>query len=262
MRTKEQKKFFFRFRSTYIDFPRRRPVTMKPDTHFDLFERPRKTSPIRPTIITDKFNPRIAIIEPTKNIHHPTGIDDPTFLCRPEVRKARREILIKERPPSPSRTIAAVVRHTGDIFPTNEDEENHKYNERSRIVSPTLSPPIQVTIENFDEPNKKPQTILRQTYSPKYGRRASMQHASTVDAKLNSHIKRNQTKIIEGNSGYMKGSKKNSLTSTTTTTDEESIIGRSRKLLVSNKSMGPAPSFVILKEPCKENKWMKQTWYT
>lgn len=210
----------------------------------------------------DKFNPRIAIIEPSKNAHHQTGLESPSYLCRPEVRKARHEILKKERPPTPSRTIATAVKTTGDIFPTNEDDENFKYNERSRIVSPKLSSPVQVTIENFDEPNTKPTTILQSsTHSPKFGRRASMQPNSSVDAKINSHMKRNQTKIVEGNSGYGKGQKKDSLTSTTSTEDEPALMAR-RKMSLMNQNRESAPSFVILKEPCKENKWMKSSWYT
>lgn len=232
---------------------------MKPESHFDLFEQPRKPSPIRNAIIANRFNPRVAVIEPTKNVHHPTGIDDPSYLCSPEVRKARREILIKERPPSPSKTIAAAIRSAGDTFPTNETDEDRKYNEKSRIVSPNLSPPIKVTIENYDEPYKKPTTILRSTQiSPKFGRRSSsIQHASSVDAKhRSSHHKRNQTKIIEGNVGYMK--KKSSLSSTTTT-DDEYLTGL--KKLNDFKSVNAAPSFVVLKDPSKENKWMKSSWY-
>lgn len=249
------------FRSTYVDFPRRRPVTLKPENHFDLFQQTRKPSPIRNAIIANRFNPRVAVIEPTKNVHHPTGIDDSSYLCSPEVRKARREILIKERPPSPSKTIAAAIRSTGDIFATNEEDEDRKYNEKSRIVSPKLNQPIKVTIENFDEPNKKPTTILRSSQiSPRFGRRSSsIQYASSVDAKHRSHNKRNHTKIIEGNVGYMK--KKNSLSSTaTTTTDDEYLAGL--KKLNDCKSVNAAPSFVVLKDPSKENRWMKSSsWY-
>lgn len=241
-----------------MDFPRRRPVTLKPESHFDFFKQSRKPSPIRNAIIANRFNPRVAVIEPTKNVHHPTGIDEPSYLCSPEVRKARREILIKERPPSPSKTIAAAIRSTGHIFPTNEDDEDGKYNEKSHIVSPKLSPPIKVTIENFDEPHKKPTTILRSAQiSPRFGRRSSsIQHASSIDAKHRSYNKRNQTKIIEGNVGYMK--KKNSLSSTTTT-DDEYLTGL--KKLNDFKSVNAAPSFVVLKDPSKENKWMKSSWY-
>lgn len=242
-----------------MDFPRRRPITLKPENHFDFFEQSHKPSPIRNVIIANRFNPRVAVIEPTKNIHHQTGMEDPSYLCSPEVRKARREILIKKRPPSPSKTIAAAIRNTGDIVSTNENDDNRKYNEKSRIVSPKLNPSIKVTIENFDEPNKKPTTILRSTYiSPRYGRRSSsIQHASSVDAKHNrSYNKRNQTTIIEGNVGYIK--KKNSLSSTTTT-DDEYMIGL--KKLNDFKSVMAAPSFVVLKDPSKENKWMKSSWY-
>lgn len=122
-----------------------------------------------------------------------------------------------------------------------------------------MNPPIQVTIENFDEPNKKPTTILRSAHSPKFGRRASIQHASTIDAKSNLHHRRNQTKIIEGNSDYIKLQKKNSLTSTTTTDDEAGMI--SRRKFNGDKSHDQAPSFFVLKEPCKETKWMKSSWY-
>lgn len=168
------------------------------------------------------------------------------------MRKARRENSIKKRPATPSQTIAAAVRSTGQIFPTDEGEENRRYNERSHIVTSAVKPPVHVTIENFDEPSTKPITIIGNK-SPKYGRRISLQMA---DINGNSNAKRNLSKIIEGNHKYT-SKKKSSLSSSTTVDDEYS--SASNKLMSSDSLEGP--SFVILNEPTKNNKWMKSSWY-
>lgn len=170
----------------------------KPESYFDFFDRPRKLSPVRQAIIAPKFNPNphVAIVEPSQ-IQAQTIDKNPFYLCQPEVRKARREILIKKRPASPRQTIAAAVRSTGRILPKNEDDENRSYNERSRIVKSPIKPPIQVTIDNFDEPLAKP-TIMHMDnrMSSVYGRRPSMLMA---DVNGNLQAKRNASKIIEGN---------------------------------------------------------------
>lgn len=267
MEQRDLKKNIFRrylnvyfFSVKFTDFPRRRPSMQRPVSHFDFSERPRKPSPVRPAIMSPKFNRNVAIVEPSQNIHQPPTIDkNPFYLCQPEVRKARREVLIKKRPPSPSQTISASIRNYGRIGKINEDEENQRYNERSHIVSSPVKPPIQVTVDNFDEPSIKPTTLLSapvqitapfQMKSPtKYGRRVSAHNPSISG---NSHAKRNLSKIIEGNYEYTK--KKSSLTSST---DDD--LGNTRKLVSSHSF--DAPSFVVLKDPMKQNKWMKSSWY-
>lgn len=263
---------YFISRSTFIDYPRKRPKTQKPESYFDFFDKPRKASAVPQPIIANKFNnSNVAVIEPSKNVHHSTGINGKvcSYLCQPEVRKARHEILKKKRPPSPTETVASSLKYSNmrKALPTNDENENRLYMEKSRIIPPTPSPPI-VTIENFDEPDTKPITIIRgappNNYGPSYGRRASTIHSPSIDAK-NSYplLQRNQTKIIEGNHEYVKSLKKNSMASIVTSADDEfnrrtSI--DSRKLSHS-QSLDESPSFVVLKEPCKQNKWMKSNWY-
>lgn len=222
----------------------------------------------------------MAIIEPSQNMHHPTGLDvneaPCEYLRQPEVRRARHEILKKKRPPSPNKSIAAAMKYETmkKGVPVDSDEENRLYMERSRMVTPTPSPPVQVTVENVDEPNGKPITLLRGT-SPRYGRRASnAQRSLSVDTEATDTgttplpLQRNHSKIIEGNREYGRGVKKASITSTTTNTTiastEDDTRRRSsipRKLLPT-QSLDESRSFVVLKDPYKQaNKWMKSNWY-
>lgn len=221
--------------------------------------------PPRAPILTNKFSTRVAIIEPSKNIHHPTGIDvDPSYLCQPEVRKARREILIRKRPPSPSKTLAASIKSVGQLLSTNEEEENKIYNANSHIIVPDTKPlPITVTVENFDEPKDKISTILTVNSPKKHGRRASVNNNKITSKELltKGHMQkqRNRTKIIEGNRDYLNSnmSKKNSLssiTTTTTMTDDDASMGT-----LTDSRNPTSKSFVILNEPCTENKWMKSS---
>lgn len=210
------------------------------------------TPPLKAPILRSKYAGRVAVVEPSKNVHHPTGLDaNPFFLCQPEVRKARREILIRERPPSPHKTLAAAIRTAGPIPPVDEDEENKIFREKSRIITSASPKTIHVTVENVDEPRTKPETILTVKNSPKYGRRASAAKPPARDMKANAAKMRNQSKIVEGNRDYNKKlNKKNSITSTTT--DDE---GKS------NSNDETTPSFVVLKDPCNQSKWMKSSWY-
>lgn len=211
-------------------------------------------SPPRASILANKYSTRVAVIEPSKNVHHPTGMDaDPSYLCQPEVRKARRELLIRKRPPSPSKTLAASIKSAGQVLLTNEEEENKIYNAKSHIVtSDTMPVPITVTVENFDDPKDKSSTILTVNSPPKHGRRASMNNNKMASKEATKGIvqkQRNRTKIIEGNRDYFNTNlpKKNSLSSTTTTTNTD------------DEASAPSKSFIILKEPCNENKWMKSS---
>lgn len=265
----------------FAELPRQRPIVQRPESHFDFFDRPRKQSPVQQhAIVTPKFNPNIAIVEPSKhNIHQPpittvaaiaepplTINKNPSYLCQPEVRKARHEVLIKKRPPSPHQTISATIRNIGRPAKLNEDEENKCYNERSNIVTTTVKPPIQVLIDNFDDPSEKPielfplRTPLKVT-----GRRASSMQSSNYNYNPNAYAKRNHSKIIEGNHEYTK--KRTSLLSSTT--DDEmgngyggggAAGGINTRKLVSSHSM-ENPSFVVLNDRLRQNKWMKSTWY-
>lgn len=241
----------------FTEFPRRRPIVSKRESHFDFFEAPRKRSPIRPAIISPKFNPNIAVVEPSQNIHQPpiTIDKNPFYLCQPEVRKARHEVLIKKRPPTPSQTISTAIRRNGPIGRINEDEDNQRYNEQSHIIQSPVKPPVQVIIDNYDEPSIKPIPLLSSApvmSAAKYGRRVSVQ-TSNPNA-INSYAKRNLSKIIEGNYEYTR--KKSSLTSST---DDEHG-NHTRKLLSSQSA--ETPSFVVLNDAVQQNQWMKSSWYS
>lgn len=271
-------------RSTFIEHPRKRPIIQKPDSHFDLFEMPRKVSPLRQPIVTSKFpSANVAIIEPSQNIHEAIRLNEPacTYLRQPEVRRARHEILKKKRPPSPSKSIASAMKYERmkKGLPVDSDEENRIFMEKSRMVTPTPSPPVLVTVENVDDPNAKPITLLRGP-SPKFGRRASfVQRSPSVDARSSIHstatllppaqatpLHRNYSKIIEGNREYGRNAKKASITSTITTTtmastdNDPSWRSMPRKLSHSQSVEEPR-SFVVLKNPHKTGKWMKSNWY-
>lgn len=246
---------------------------------------PRKISPQRQPIITTKFpNSNIAIIEPSTNIHLATKFDEPacTFLRQPEVRRARHEILKKKRPPSPSKSISSTMKYEmmKKGLTVDSDEENRIFMERSRMVTPTPSPPIHVTLENVDDPNAKPITLLRAT-SPKFGRRASVvQRSPSIDVKPTVNTSatllpptpamahhRNHSKIIEGNREYGRGGKKASITSTITTTttasnDNDHNWRSMPRKLSHSQSVEEPRSFVVLKDPYKQTgKWMKSNWY-
>lgn len=181
------------------------------------------------------------------------------------MRKARHEVLIKKRPPSPHQTISATIRSIGRPSKLNEDEENKCYNERSHIVTTPVKPPVQVLIDNFDDPTEKPTALFPlRTPLKVSGRRASSMQSSNYNG--NSYAKRNHSKIIEGNHEYTK--KRTSLLSSTT--DDEmgngsnggggASGGISTRKLVSSHSM-ESPSFVVLNDRMRQNKWMKSTWY-
>lgn len=182
------------------------------------------------------------------------------------MRKARHEVLIKKRPPSPHQTISAAIRSVGRPAKLNEDEENKCYNERSHIVQTPVKPPVQVLIDNFDDPSEKPIALFPLRTPLKVpGRRASSMQTSNYNG--NSFAKRNHSKIIEGNHEYTK--KRTSLLSNTT--DDELGNGSSSgcggggggisaRKLVSSHSL-ENPSFVVLNDRMKQNKWMKSTWY-
>lgn len=272
---------FYAFSVKFAELPRQRPIVQRPESQFDFFDRPRKPSPVHQhASVTPKFNQNIAIVEPSQhNIHQPpstavaatvaapaTTINkNPSFLCQPEVRKARHEVLIKKRPPSPHQTISAAIRSIGRPAKLNEDEENRCYNERSNIVTTSVKSPVQVLIDNFDDPSEKPIALFPlRTPLKVTGRRASSMQSSNYNG--NSYAKRNHSRIIEGNHEYTK--KRTSLLSSTT--DDEMGNGNNggagggaaintRKLVSSHSMEGP--SFVVLNDRMRQSKWMKSTWY-
>lgn len=132
---------------------------------------------------------------------------------------------------------------------TNEDEENRSYNERSRIIKSPVNRKIHVTIENFDEKNAKP--MIHNLNHVKYGRRASTQ---VGDTNANNQSKRRLSKTITGNYEYTSKDRSSFSSSMDDKFDDNN------KKLVSSPNL-ESPSFVILQDPIKQNKWMKPSWY-
>lgn len=172
-----------------------------------------------------------------KQIHHVTTTEDPLnnlpFMCQPEVRKAKKEILIKERSPTRDQPLHQDL----DIFEQNiiglpSAEKTDKSEKPERTVSPVArqpSPSFKLMVQNVDDPGG----TFRKTI-PKFGRRAS--HAVSE-----AHRLRNRTRVIEGNRKYCDA--------------------KETKDLKNRRSTDQAPSFIVLNEPCKQNKWMKPSWY-
>lgn len=210
------------FRATYLDFPRSRPTVTKPSSNIKLGE----TNPKPPVNVSDnKFesNPLI------KNIHEPI-LEDLSFLCQPEVRRAKKEMLIKER-----QAYKEPATNTMDTTFSGGPTDDLKANKSALppasargepLKSRNASPSFKLTVKNVDDPGG---TFKKTT--PKFGRRASI--------GKEAHRLRNRTKIIEGNREYV-----------------EPMPDHRRK------STRDGPSFIVLNEPCKQSKWMKPLWYS
>lgn len=160
-------------------------------------------------------------------------MEDLPFMCQPEVRRAKKDLLLKNR--SPRREINnnnAEQTFQADFVgsPTDDLKSNNSAALKSpRTKSRNISPSFKLTVQNVDDPGGS----FKKKLSPKFGRRAS----KDVKRGKDSHKMRNQTKVIEGNRDYIIDNK------TTRVRNEQ-------------------PPFVVLKEPCKQNRWMKQSvWY-
>lgn len=161
-------------------------------------------------------------------------------MCQPEVRKAKQDLLIKKRSPRKE------INNNNDNFTETTFEKNFvgsptddlkcnnsaasKSPRNSFIKSRNKSPSFKLTVENVDDPGGS----FKKKLSPKFGRRAS----KDVKRGKDGHKIRNQTKVIEGNRDY--------------------IIDNKTTLRDRNEQ----PPFVVLNEPCKQNRWMKHSvWY-
>lgn len=207
-------------------------MTNKPPTNINLYDSAKKKRDRRVSTINKKFEPNSL----SKNVHDP-NLEDLPFMSQPEVRRAKQDLLIKNR--SPRREINnnnfAEKTFQKDFVgsPTDDLRSNNsaaqKSPRHSSVKPRNISPSFKLTVQNVDDPGgsfkKKP--------SPKFGRRASRD----VKVRRDSHKIRNQTKVVEGNRDYM----------------FDSQIARER-----NEN----PPFVVLNEPCKQNRWMKHSvWY-
>lgn len=217
--------------STFLNFPRTRPVINKPPTNINLYDAAKKKKDHRSSSITKRFEPNSL----SKNVHDP-NLEDLPFMCQPEVRRAKQDLLIKKRSPRKEINNNLVEKtFEKDFFgsPTNDLKSNNSAalkSPRSSIgKSRNTSPSFKLTVQNVDDPGGS----FKKKLSPKFGRRAS----KDVKRGKDSHNIRNQTKVIEGNRNYI-------------------VDNKTRK-----EKNGEAP-FVVLNEPCKQNKWMKQSvWY-
>jgi hypothetical protein len=104
------------------------------------------------------------------------------------------------------------------------------------------------TVENVDAP-KLP---LHQR-TAKFGRRSST--TSNSEVKNNSAKARHQTRVIEGNTNYIRDST-DYYNRQQQQLQQQPAAGR-----VYNKTNENQRSFVVLQEPCKRSAWMKPTWY-
>lgn len=165
-------------------------------------------------------------------------------MCQPEVRRAKQDLLIKERisrkdvfyQPTPLDT----VHHPIDSYPSSNhpvispDLPNHPSHNNRR----SSSPKFKLTVKNVDDPGGN----FKKT-TPKFGRR-SVAGGGVKDA----HRLRNRTKVVEGNREYTKGVRM---------TNVQSDVGYQK----AKRSPADPQSFVVLKEPCKPSNWMKSSWY-
>lgn len=195
-----------------------------------MYDSAKKPRDRRSPTLNKKFEPNALL----KNVHDP-NLEDLPFMCQPEVRRAKQDLLIKKRSPrkeinnnfSEKTFEGEVIGPPADDLKSNNSAAFRSPRRRSSVRSRNASPSFKLTVENVDDPGG---SFQKKKVSPKFGRRASRD----VKRGKDSHTIRNQTKVVEGNRDYIVGGNK---------TQEQ-------------------PPFVVLKEPNKPNRWMKQSnWY-
>lgn len=224
----------------YSDFPRSRPVTKKPPINFKLCDP--NTSSTHQRRITQ--SPPAKSIIPSKNIHSPPqplnlDLENLPYQCQPEVRRAQNDLLLKKRIPS-SRPIN-VDTITEHVMGSASDEMTNKTSSViSSMKNKSTSPTFKLTVENVDDPGG---TFIKKP-TPKFGRRAS---TTTLGGQHISDAQRirNRTRVIEGNRNYPD--------------THNHILGGGKNSKQNTNEI--SPSFIVLKEPCKQTKWMKSSWY-
>ncbi len=229
--------FSFVHSTSFLNFPRNRPITNKPPTNINLYDSAKKKRDRQSsTTLNKKFEPNFL----SKNVHDP-NLEDLPFMCQPEVRRAKQDLLIKKRSPRKEINNNHVEKTFEKEFigsPTDDLKSNNSAaapkSPRRRtpgIKSRNASPSFKLTVQNVDDPGGS----FKKKLSPKFGRRAS----KDVKRVKDSHKIRNQTKVVEGNRDYI--------------IDNSTAMTRDRN---------EQPPFVVLNEPCKQNRWMKQSvWY-
>lgn len=261
------------YKCTYLDFPRSRPITKKPGTNIKMtnenYERFRED--LQPSIRSKK-------IEKLRNIHEPPPIEDSEneipYTQRPEYRKAKREMLIRERyhkhtisKDTPEESLKILNKNviglpidrnnkfdannnkTVKIISANRRKVDHNSNTESqyddtstsesprRNIHQTQHPPgFKYIVENVDDAGG---SFKKKT--AKFGRRSSV-----VMDDPPPHNARYRTNIIEGNSHYIR--------------ENDEYYKQERKRQQVNEKP-EAPPFVVLKEPTKQGTWMKPKWF-
>lgn len=201
-------------------------------------------------------------------------------MCQPEVRRARQDLLLKKRLGnkeiiSTDQTVEygsvgnAPIAEAPAIFPLPPLGGSASPRHAAVVTSPrrefTSSTTIttnnkqstepitfRLTVQNVDDPGNG---TFRKT-TPKFGRRSSV-------LVKEAHRLRNRSRIVEGNREYAAG---------VATADRQMLQGRPQQMQnapqqeVSNSPQhsrkASSQSFVVLKEPCKQNRWIKTSWYS
>ncbi|XP_055689917.1 uncharacterized protein LOC129793717 [Lutzomyia longipalpis] len=166
------------YKCRFLDFPRSRPVTRKPDSHFRLSALPDGT-------YIKRFTKNPA---PPPNIHTPPEILP--FQALPEYRKAKTDYIIKERTPSRDHIPSAVG-------PRKDHNDNTERARRRSSIAPPQddpnSPTFRLMVENVDDP---PAGRFR---SPRFGRRAT---GGAPEVDENATRIRERVSVVEGNKKY------------------------------------------------------------
>ncbi|GAB0099795.1 uncharacterized protein DMENIID0001_156820 [Sergentomyia squamirostris] len=164
------------YKCRFLDFPRSRPVTRKPDSQFRLSALPDGTYVRRFT-----KNPG-----PEPNIHTPPG--KVPFEALPEYRKAKTDYMIKERTPSRD-SLPSAVEPRRDLN-DNSDSRRHRPS-----ITPVDNPStFRLMVENVDDANQP-----KKFRSPRFGRRAT---GGAVEVDENATRIREKVSVVEGNSKY------------------------------------------------------------
>lgn len=215
-----------------MDFPRSRPITKKPPINFKLSD---PTASYQQRRVPQS---PIKKLDPLKNVHSSSDLENLPFQCQPEVRRAKNDLLLKKRSPPRTMQLETITSH---VIGAPSDELTNKTSNKEPLQAKSSSPTFKLTVQNVDDPGG---TFIKKP-TPKFGRRASTlggQHVSDAQRI------RNRTRIIEGNRQYPD-------------THQHILGGGQNKKPASKSPSDVSPSFIVLNEPCTQTKWMKSSWY-
>lgn len=266
LRLKGRIEFNPEYSSSYLNYPRSRPITKKTTSSIQFSSNTRKKSSLSPSkVITPrrKFSTSITNKITDSNQEVP-------FTCQPEYRKAKREYLIKERPITRKiteihGTIKTITKNSNESIPNETSKsmniQKQQYKGKNLVSSSSVkrnnkniasvSPQLRLNVENIEDFEKK-----FHKSSPKYGRRSTLRSTNHNNA-------REKTKIIECNPKYLSttmtsSNRRNSNVNYNSNNNHQSSLSLSQRKYKNNNNDS---SFIILDEPCKKNTWMKRPWY-